>query len=236
MQYTWENYHTIDSNNGLSPVWRQPNVWNNVGLLSIKRLGTNSRKTSKLNTAVFNHENELKISFVKWQPFCPWQQCVKMSYEKVRNALIIGWVIVHLLTHYMLHFSGGNKNINFHFMSFLHISSLGCNYTWWRHQMETFFALLVICAGNSPVLGEFPAQRPVTRSCDVSFDLRLYKRLSKQSWGWWFEALSCPLWRHCNDVPVLDTRFWHISPQFNLWSNFKVANCGQRWLPCWKYI
>ena len=69
---------------------------------------------------------------------------------------------------------------------------------WWRHQMETFSALLAICAGNSLVPGEFPAQRPVTRSFDVFFDLRLNKRLSKQSWGWWFETLSCPLWRHCN--------------------------------------
>ena len=33
--------------------------------------------------------------------------------------------------------------------------------------------------------GEFPAQRPVTRSFDVFFDLRLNKRLSKQPWGWW---------------------------------------------------
>ena len=39
--------------------------------------------------------------------------------------------------------------------------------------METFSALLVICAGNSPVPGDFPAQRPVTRSFDVFFDLRL---------------------------------------------------------------
>ena len=62
----------------------------------------------------------------------------------------------------------------------------------WRcHQMETFSAILVICAGNSPVPGEFPAQRPVTRSFDVCFDLRLNKRLSKQLWGWWFETLSC---------------------------------------------
>ena len=52
--------------------------------------------------------------------------------------------------------------------------------------------------GNSPVPGEFPAQRPVTRSFDVFFDLRLNKRLSKQSWGLWFETLSCPLWRHRN--------------------------------------
>ena len=69
---------------------------------------------------------------------------------------------------------------------------------WWRHQMETFSVLLAICAGNSPVPGEFPAQRPVTRSFDVFFDLRLNKQLSKQWWGWWFETPSRPLWRHCN--------------------------------------
>ena len=76
---------------------------------------------------------------------------------------------------------------------------------WWRHQMETFSALLAICAGNSPVSGEFPAQRPVTRSFDVFFDLRLNKRLSKQWWGWWFETLLCPLWRHRNGLaPHID--------------------------------
>ena len=41
---------------------------------------------------------------------------------------------------------------------------------------------------------------PVTRSFDVFFDLRPNKRLSKQSWGWWFEMLSCSLWRHCNEL------------------------------------
>ena len=46
--------------------------------------------------------------------------------------------------------------------------------------------------------GEFPAQRPVTLSFDVFFDLRLNKRLSKQPWGWWFETLSWSLWRHRN--------------------------------------
>ena len=52
--------------------------------------------------------------------------------------------------------------------------------------------------GNSPVPGEFPTQRPVTRNFDVFFDLRLNKRLSKQWWGWRTETLSCPLWRHCH--------------------------------------
>ena len=50
--------------------------------------------------------------------------------------------------------------------------------------METFSTLLAICVGNSPVTGEVPAQRPVTRSFDVFFDLRLNKQLSKQWWGW----------------------------------------------------
>ena len=40
--------------------------------------------------------------------------------------------------------------------------------SWWRHEMETFSALLAICAGNSPVPGEFPAQRPVTWSFEAS--------------------------------------------------------------------
>ena len=47
--------------------------------------------------------------------------------------------------------------------------------------------------------GEFPTQRPVTRSFDVFFDLRLNKRLSKQPWGWWFETPSWSLWLQCND-------------------------------------
>ena len=69
---------------------------------------------------------------------------------------------------------------------------------WWRQQMETLFKLLAICAGNSPVTGKFPAQRPVTRSFDVFFDLRRNKRLSKYPRSIWFETPSCPLWRHCN--------------------------------------
>ena len=47
--------------------------------------------------------------------------------------------------------------------------------------METFSALLAICAGNPPVTGEFPSQRPVTWSFDVFFDLHTNKQLSKQS-------------------------------------------------------
>ena len=97
-------------------------------------------------------------------------------------------------------------------------SSTVATFPWWRHQMETFSALLAICAGNSPVTGEFPAQRPLTRSFDVFFDLHPNKRLSKQWWGWWFESPSRPLWRHCN-VSLLNL-LWLVTPiwRWTCWS------------------
>ena len=79
-----------------------------------------------------------------------------------------------------------------------------CPYgAWWRHPMETFSTLLALCAGNSPITGEFLSQRPVTRSFDVFFDLCLNKPLSKQSCGWWFKTSSHPLWRHCNGLRLI---------------------------------
>ena len=75
----------------------------------------------------------------------------------------------------------------------------------WKH----FPRYWLFFAGNSPVTGEFPSQRPVTRNFDVFFDLRLNKWLNKQSWGWWFETPSRPLRRHCND------KRWPIAP---LWA------------------
>ena len=69
--------------------------------------------------------------------------------------------------------------------------------TWWRHQIETFSALLAICAGNSPVTDEFPAQRPVTRSFGAFFDLRMNKR-------WVGEAGDLRRHRAHHDVTVMD--------------------------------
>ena len=68
---------------------------------------------------------------------------------------------------------------------------------------ENISALLAICARNSPVPGEFPAQRPVTRNFDVFFDLRPNKLLYKQSWGRWNEIPSRPLWHHRNGCIIL---------------------------------
>ena len=63
---------------------------------------------------------------------------------------------------------------------------------WCRHQIETQSALLALCVGNSPVT--------VTRTFDFFFDLRLNERLSKLSWGWWFETPSHPWWRHSDGI------------------------------------
>ena len=70
--------------------------------------------------------------------------------------------------------------------------------------------LLALCAGNSLANGEFLAQRPVTQSFDVFFDLGGNKRMSKQSWGWWFETPSCSLWRHCNVWALVSWDIWNI--------------------------
>ena len=89
---------------------------------------------------------------------------------------------------------------------------------WWRHQMETFSALLALCAGNSLVNSLHKGQW--RGAFDVFFvDLRLNTQLSKQSWGWWFEMPLRSLWRHCNDSAVInsltpDDAIWHYS----MWS------------------
>ena len=51
------------------------------------------------------------------------------------------------------------------------------NNTWWRHQMETFSALLALCAGNSPVTGEFPSQRPVKWSLNTQMLIAIWSIL-----------------------------------------------------------
>ena len=79
--------------------------------------------------------------------------------------------------------------------------------------------------------GEFPTQRPVTRSFDVYFDLRLNKRLCKQSWGWWFQTLLCPLWRHSNVWTILLKSYLPLVPhnhymrQWNGSSLVQVTAC-----------
>ena len=102
----------------------------------------------------------------------------------------------------------------------------------WKHAetLETFSASLAICAGNSLVTGEFPAHRPVTQSFDVFFDLRLNKRLSKQSRGWWFETPSRSLWRQYNEYPHF-TRQWVSARMYTMETSLIARFMGPTWGP-----
>ena len=57
-----------------------------------------------------------------------------------------------------------------------------------------------LCAGNSQVIVEFPSQRTVTWSFDVSLICAMNKRLRKQSRGWLFDTTLRSLLRHCNGI------------------------------------
>ena len=99
--------------------------------------------------------------------------------------------------------------------------------TWWRHQPETFSALLAICVGNSPVPGEFPEQRPVTRGFDVFFDLRPNKRLSNQEWGWWLRHRT-------HDVTLMDILIFYGI--YCDWPFDADAIICKRFLLCWPFV
>ena len=168
------------------------------------------------------------------------------------------------------------------YQSETHVKLKSC--AWWHHQMETFFALLALSAGNSPVTnvvtGEFPAEIdfkmsfgeisklqqlldctiPVmTRAYDImasangkffrltgplcgefnghrwihlptasdaalwcSLDLRLNKRLRKQSRDWGFQTPSCSLWRQCNVVNKYELNIVQAeTPQANIFIRWK---------------
>ena len=113
-------------------------------------------------------KNKFQWSSTQYQTIC-------IRENQFKNVVCLGLNTKYTRSVVTIHVS---QNFHFHIIC----------YSWWRHEMETFFALLGICTGDSPVPGKFPAQRPVTQSFDVFFDLRLNKQLSKQSWGWWFEA------------------------------------------------
>ena len=136
----------IGSDNGLSPDRRQAIIWTNAELLSIGPLRT------------YFSEN-----LIKMQQFSLKKMHLKMSSAKWRlSCLGLNVLRVWILNHTHLKLWVGLSYPAIHILT-----------SWWRHQMETFSALLAICVGYSPVPGEFPAQRPVTRSFDAFFDQRL---------------------------------------------------------------
>ena len=208
--YASVNYAIIGSDNGLSPVRWQPIIWTHDGLLSIWPKGTYFIEIL-LEIQKFSFKKMyLKYRLQKWRPSCPGlnelTHLVLRWEHSWRNRsipwLLMPWLIVSLgyqqpcLCNMVLVLNEERLlpallSQYWKMVSFF----LG---SWWHHQMETFSALLAFCEGNSQVTGEFPSQRPEMQSFDVFFDLRLNKRLSKQSWDLWFEMPLHSLWRHCN--------------------------------------
>ena len=82
---------------------------------------------------------------------------------------------------------------------------------WWRHQMEIFSALLALCEENLPVPGGFPSQRPLARSFDDYFELRLNNGCANS-------RVAGDLRRHCfhYDVTVMSKKYWP-SAEFPCW-------------------
>ena len=123
-QWSNQQYSSIESYNGLTPLRREAIMWINDGLICwriIASLGLN------------------ELNFLLHKLLTCWNNLSENKYNLYE----------------------------------FHV------YSWWRHQTETFSVLLALCAGNSQATGEFPSQRPVTRSFDVRFNLHLNKRLSK---------------------------------------------------------
>ena len=138
----------VGSDNGLSPGRRQAIIWTNAGILLIGPLGNKLQWNLNRNSNIFIQENACENVVCEMASILSRPQCVSCS---------VVW------------FGICQDRVNFPICPLFFV--LWQHDAWWRHQMETFSALLAICAGNSPVPGEFPAQRPVTRSFDVFFDL-----------------------------------------------------------------
>ena len=147
----------IGSDNGLSPGWRQATIRTNAGILLIGQLRTNLREIS-IEIQTFSLKKiHLKMSSVKCCPFRlgPNVLILKQSVDpqcRLKRIPFHGCVQSSFFT--------GVSSLQIHF------SASWTSMPWWRHQMEIFAALLARCAGNPPVTGEFPSQRPVTRSFD----------------------------------------------------------------------
>ena len=167
----------------------------------------------------------LKVSYAKWRPFCPggdelilWVLWFRIMYGVIflchyfmiwfgKWLGAITWTNVYNAPTTKLQWNS-DQWFSLKCVQIIHVlpgTSAGIFIAWWRHQMETFSALLAICAGNSPVPGEFPSQRPVMRS--LMFSL-ICVRIN--DWVNNREAGDLRRYRAHNDVIVMEDRTQQI--------------------------
>ena len=134
-----------------------------------------------------NHQSSASLALVRGIQWWP----VNSTKRPVTRNAFDDVVIQNIVSKFLQDMSPGGNGCTIGCLPWLHQNP------WWRHQMETFSALLVMCEGNPPVTAWFPSQRPATRGFDFFFNLRLNKLFNKQSLCWWIETPSRSLWLHC---------------------------------------
>ena len=194
----------ISSDNGLSPGRRQAIIWTNAGILLIGPLGTNFSENAIEILTFSLTKMRLNVSSAKRRPFL-----LGLNVLKVRYGRAFMWLLrsgdIYEMSHPQGLPSSGYLTLS---PPSLNDGAAGLQYGMYLMTSRikarkapvmmtssngNIFSVSGICAGNSLVTGEFPAQRPVTQGFDAFFDLRLYKRVSKQWLGWWSETPSSPL-------------------------------------------
>ena len=101
----------------------------------------------------------------------------------------------------------------------------GVSCPWWRLQMETFSALLALCAANSPATDEFPHKRQWHGALVLSLICVWINRWINNREAWWFETPSRSLWSHCYEKRVSGTGTSNYILQY-LWD---VITCPCPW-------
>ena len=103
------------------------------------------------NLNIITQESVFKMSSGKWRPFCLALNVLKHIINDDAKTI---WLPATIMLTYM--YTAAEIKTH-HIDSSMQEGSISITmYSWWRHQIETFSALLAICAGNSPVPGEFP--------------------------------------------------------------------------------
>ena len=114
------------------------------------------------NLSVFSALSDIldSVRRVSRPPFRPKVQVHDMNEESLADLMMMCWEEIPEFRPNFNTIRDGLKKMS--------SQGWGNNYDvhgpWWRHQMETFSALLALFVGNSPVTDEFPSQRPMTRS------------------------------------------------------------------------
>ena len=176
----------------------KPLFCTNVGILLTGTIGTNF---SEILISI--HGNAFQNVLCKMAAILSRPQCIEVKYFSCSSLYV-------LRRH--------RRDANYHLIKCKGCVTIVVGWFFCRQHFEkrimmtssngNIFRVTGPMCGEFTDPGEFPTQRPVTRSFDVCFDLRLNKQLSKQSWGWWFET---PSWSLCRRLYKEDLLKWGCS-------------------------